>query len=219
MGSIRASGYPDECALHCQATPHLGLRDSEVRTLMGWIHETDTHVHEAVLTPEFENGEKSFGSTMIDDQPHEIVEMRDSGDNLVRPSAEIVGWVLECDCARRGSDQRDWWEDPERWVRVPSASLQDLDRHRIFAVDDDASFVSEVPGVDAAARRVWVRDHLEPADVRASIRAAVAARKAADAQLDDAVLRARQTGLSWAAIAAEAEMKPQSAHERWKDRT
>lgn len=51
------------------------------------------------------------------------------------------------------------------------------------------------------------------------IRAAVDARRDADALLDAAVAKARQLGRSWADIGAAIGTTRQSANERWKDRT
>jgi hypothetical protein len=109
------------------------------------------------------------------------------------------------------------WTDPVQWARVPSASLEDLARHRVFAPDSDVD-ADDRPEVAEAARAVWQRDHLDPLDVEAEIRAAADARREADARLDVAVARARRLGRSWADIGAAAGMTRQSANERWRDR-
>lgn len=70
-----------------------------------------------------------------------------------------------------------------QWARVPSASLEDLARHRVFAPDSDVD-ADDRPEVAEAARAVWQRDHLDPLDVEAEIRAAADARREADARLD-----------------------------------
>ena len=59
----------------------------------------------------------------------------------------------------------------------------------------------------------------DPLDVDDEIRAAVAARRAADERLDAAVANARRLGRSWAKIGAVAGMTAQSANERWRNRT
>ncbi|SCC51259.1 MULTISPECIES: hypothetical protein [Gordonia] len=186
---------------------------------MGWMHESDTHFHEAGLVAFFEDGAESHGSTMIDGVDYEIVETgRHPDEDRRRPSAEIVGWVLSCDCASRSSSEVSTWTDPVQWTRVPSASLEDLARHHVFAPDTDLD-VNVRPEVAAAAQAVWRREHLEPIDIDDEIRAAVDARRDADAQLDAAVAKARRLGRSWADIGAATGMTRQSANGRWKDRT
>ncbi|QHD88489.1 hypothetical protein GR168_23085 (plasmid) [Gordonia sp. JH63] len=109
------------------------------------------------------------------------------------------------------------WTDPVQWSRVPSASLEDLARHRVFAPDNDVH-ADERPEVAEAARAVWQRDHLDPLDVDAELRTAADSRRDADARLDAAVTKARRLGRSWADIGAAAGMTRQSANERWRDR-
>lgn len=186
---------------------------------MGWIHESGTNLHEAALVAVFEDGAESHGSTMVDGVDYEIVEPgRRSADNRLRPSAELVGWLLRCQCDRSNSSNGSAWTDPMQWSRVPSASLEDLARHRVFAPDTDVH-ADERPEVAEAARAVWRREHLDPINVDDEIRAAVDARRTADALLDAAVAKARQLGRSWADIGAATGMTRQSANERWKDRT
>ena len=69
-----------------------------------------------------------------------------------------------------------------------------------------------------AARAVWQREHLDPINVDDELRAAVTARRDADAQLDAAVAKARRLGRSWADTGAATGMTRQPANERWKDR-
>ncbi|OCH82953.1 hypothetical protein BJF87_19885 [Gordonia sp. CNJ-863] len=109
------------------------------------------------------------------------------------------------------------WTDSVQWMRVPSASLEDLARRQVFAPDTDLD-VNVRPEVAEAARAVWQREHLDPIDVDGEIRVAAAARRDADAQLDAAVVKARRLGRSWADIGAAAGMTRQSANERWRDR-
>ena len=210
---------------------------------MGWIHETETHLHEATLVAVFDDGAQSSGSTMVDGVDYEIVEVgrRQAADAAaraslsvrnrmaalgsdigLRPSAEIARWLLRCDCRRwESSDpyssELSTWTDPVQWTRVPSASLEDLSRHRVFAPDTDIH-ADERPEVAAAAQAVWRREHLDPLDVDDEIRAAADARRDADTRLDAAVARARRLGRSWADIGAAAGMTRQSANERWRDR-
>ena len=186
---------------------------------MGWMHESDTHLHEATLVAVFSDGTESHGSTMVDGVNYEIVEPgRRSAEDRLRPSAEIVGWLMRCHCGRSNSSDGSAWTDPVQWTRVPSASLEDLTRHQVFAPDTDLD-VNARPEVAAAAQALWRREHLDPINVDDEIRAAVNARKDADALLDTAVAKARRLGRSWADIGAATGMTRQSANERWKDRT
>lgn len=185
---------------------------------MGWTHDSDTHFHEAALVAVFEDGAVSRGSTMVDGVDHELVEWgRPPSEDHLRPSAEIVGWLLTCDCASRFSSEVSTWTDSVQWSRVPSASLEDLTCHRVFAPDTDLD-VNVRHEVAEAARTVWQRQHLDPIDVADEIQAAADARRDADGRLDAAVAKARRLGRSWADIGAAAGMTRQSANERWKDR-
>ncbi|PYE13570.1 hypothetical protein DFR67_116124 [Williamsia limnetica] len=185
---------------------------------MGWMHESDAHLHEAALVAVFEDGTESHGSTMVDGVDYELVDPGRRGQDRLRPSTEIVGWVLSCDCASRSSSEVLTWTYPVQWARVPSASLEDLARHRVFAPDTDVH-ADDRPEVAEAAHAVWRREHLDPIDVDDEIQAAAEARRNADARLDAAVAEARRLGRSWADIGAAAGMTRQSANERWKDRT
>jgi len=102
---------------------------------------------------------------------------------------------------------------------VPSASLEFVERGRVFAGDDDVSCAGDRDDVREAAQDVWMREHIEPLDVDDEIRAAVTARREADDQLAAAVSKARQVGLSWARIGAAVGITAQSAHERWNGRS
>lgn len=185
---------------------------------MGWMHESDTHLHEAALVAVFDDGTESLGSTVVDGVDYDIVELgRHPDEDRRRPSAEIVGWRLSCNCARRSSSEVSTWTDPAQWARVPSASLEDLARRRVYAPDTDVH-ADERPEVAEAARAVWRRQHLDPIDVDDEIQAAVEARRDADVRLDAAVAKARLLGRSWADIGAAAGMTRQSANERWRDR-
>lgn len=190
------------------------------------MHESESCMHEASLAPVFEDGAMSGGSTMTDadgvhrpDTSFEVVRTESGGEEH-RLSAEVVGWVLVCDCYGRemSHGRHERWIDSQRWLRVPSRSLEDLARFRIFATDQEAPEPEERDEVEEAVLSRWRREHLTPLDVDDEIRAAMSARRAADAQLDAAVARARKVGRSWAKIGAAAGMTAQSANERWRDR-
>ena len=73
--------------------------------------------------------------------------------------------------------------------------LGDLARHQVFAPDADLD-VTVRPEVAAAAQAVWRREHLDPINVDDEIRAAMDARRDADAPLDTTVAKARRIGRS-----------------------
>jgi hypothetical protein len=64
-----------------------------------WEHHGRTCLHEATLAPVFEDGVRSVGTTVVDGTPYELLgNSTDADIESQRPSAEIVAWVLECDC-------------------------------------------------------------------------------------------------------------------------
>lgn len=84
---------------------------------MGWMHESDTHFHEATLVAVFDDGAESLGSTMVNGVDYDIVEWgQHPNEDRRRPSAEIVGWRLACNCARRSSSEVSTWTDPVQWA-------------------------------------------------------------------------------------------------------
>lgn len=170
--------------------------------------------------PVFEDGVRSTGSTMVDGIACEVVELGTSPhDDVHRPASEAVGWILRCECRPLNRSGGTAWEDPTRWVRVPSASLEDLDRRRLFAADEDVSDAGMRPDVAENARAAWRREHLDPSEALDAIHNAAADRSEAERKLDAAVAAARQHGHSWADIGQAAGMTRQSANERWRNRT
>lgn len=181
---------------------------------MGWIHEDSSSTHEAGFVAVFDDGTESRGQTAVDGVVHEIVG--ESGES--RPSAEIVGWVLRCHCHSTFPAPSSW-DDPDRWTRCPSESLEDLPRKRVFAPDDEIADITFRGDVVEAAQAVWMREHVLPHGCIDAIRRAATARRAAEDQLDEAVAVARRLGRSWTDIGRAAGMTRQSANERWRDRT
>jgi hypothetical protein len=106
------------------------------------------------------------------------------------------------------------WASQQLWTRVPSPLQHNRSAYRIYAADDD---VDDVDGGEThnAAHAQWRAGHVDELDAAGVIKGALAAVHAAEEQLDNAVLRARHAGLSWARIGDAANMSAQAAHERW----
>jgi hypothetical protein len=98
---------------------------------------------------------------------------------------------------------------------VPSLTLQDVAAGKIYASDDDVADVNIRTDVEAAARTLLRREHLDGDIASVEIQAARQEVANAQARLDAAVQAARAAGLSWAAIGDAAGMAGQSAHQRW----
>lgn len=109
------------------------------------------------------------------------------------------------------------WVGQQFWTRVPSPVRHDPNAFRIYAADENVLDVT-VGDASTAGHAVWSNEHINDIDAAAEIRAALAAIRAGERQLDRAVLQARTRQLSWAKIGAAAEMSAQSAHERWAQR-
>lgn len=134
---------------------------------------------------------------------------------VTRPSAEVIGWRVCCECSgRRGVG----WASSDLIVRVPSTVLEDLAQLRVYAGDDDVPYVGDRPDVEDAARALWVRQHAGAANALRSIREAAQAVSEAQRELDLAVRHGRDTGASWEEIGRATGMARQSAHQRWGNR-
>jgi hypothetical protein len=135
-----------------------------------------------------------------------------------RPAGDVIGWRVVCNCYAPGDvmPSKRWFSQRLR-TRVPSPVRHDPNAFRIYAADDD---ILDVVSGDAhtAGHAVWWDEHISDIDAEADIRAALAAIRAGEQQLDWAVLQARAKQMSWAKIGAAAEMSAQSAHERWAQR-
>lgn len=191
---------------------------------MGWIHDVDDTYHEAFLAPAFEDGTRGIGvSTGKTSQAGQIIigieyvgERGAITDELyaTRPAATAIGWRIECHCTL-GPGQR-----PATWLsdllpRVPSTALEDLEIGRFYATDEDVEHLGDLEKYEDAARAIWRRHHINPADSLASITAARRKVTEAEQVLDLAVARARATGQTWEAIGRAAGITRQSAHARW----
>ncbi|QZH69411.1 AsnC family protein [Mycolicibacterium farcinogenes] len=137
---------------------------------------------------------------------------------LTRPAGAVIGWRAVCNCYGAGDLMpTKHWSSQHLWSRVPSPIRHDPSAFRIYAADEDVLDVI-TSDADAVAHDVWWNDHIKAVDVEAAIETALAAIRAGEVQLDEAVIRARQNRMSWAKIGAAAGMSPQAAHERWSKR-
>lgn len=192
--------------------------------LDGMTWKTDDGAHESYILPEFADGVRGLGITSNKVEWDEVivqVEYPEDGeiDYLVRPAAEVVGWRLVCDCI----------DDPEldgrpshQWigpliVRVPSKALEDVAAGRIYAPDDHVPDVNENDDEDRLAplELQWRREHVDNLEELTRLRRIRSHLRAADVELEEAVMAARAAGFSWEAIGANLGMTRQSAHGRW----
>ncbi len=187
---------------------------------MGWL--TEDGRHEGYLAPMFGDGQRGRGVTAGSVPPDEVVvgaeTQREDGSWTwpTRPSGEVTGWVVCCDCYSNTS-----FGAPSSWIgpgftRVPSKTLEDLPARRIFAADDHVAYVSERDDVHDTAVELWRSEHTFGTDALTEVQAAAAAAAQAKLRLDAAVALARHSGASWADIGRAAGMTRQSAQERWR---
>ncbi|WP_066904301.1 AsnC family protein [Mycolicibacterium houstonense] len=187
--------------------------------------------HEGFLVAEFDDGKRALGisGTSIpvghlavdqygDGSFGQEAASRHGGDGAfhTRPAGEVIGWRIACNCYSAGDTMPSKrWFSQQLWVRVPSPVQHNPAAFRIYAADDD---IYDVDTTDPAAHDVWWNEHINAIDAAAGIEAALATIRAGEAQLDEAVIRAREKRLSWAKIGAAAGISPQAAHERWSKR-
>jgi len=204
---------------------------------MGWEYcstgEQGSEWHEGYMVAEFEDGLRALGISGAGIPPgHLAVDQygdgtfgqdavrRHGGDAafLTRPAGDVIGWRVFCNCYAAGDSMpTKRWFSQQLWTRVPSPVRHDPNAFRIYAADDD--ILDVVSGdVYTAGHAVWSSEHINDIDAEADIRAAVAAIRSGEEQLDEAVLQARAKQLSWAKIGAAAQMSAQAAHERWAQR-
>ncbi|MGD7708131.1 hypothetical protein [Microlunatus sp. Y2014] len=186
---------------------------------MGWLSEDN--LHEGYLVPQFADGQRGRGTTGGNVPDDEIVvgpevEQPDGAwVHPTRPAGEVSGWVVCCDCYREsGFDAPSTWVGPV-FARVPSAALQDLAARKVYAADEGVAYVGDADTVDAAARDLWMSEHVFGLDALSEVEAATSAVESARQRLDTAVLMARSSGASWAAVGRATGMTRQSARERW----
>ena len=187
--------------------------------LMGWV--SDNGLHEGYLVPHFEDGQRGTGTTGGSIPPGHVaigaaVEQPDgSWTPPTRLAGEVIGWVVCCDCYRESS-----FGPPSTWVgptftRVPSPSLQNLNARKLYADDADVAYVGEDVAVSEAVHALWKSEHVFGIDALGEVEAAATALGTAKQRLDTAVMMARSSGSSWAAIGRATSMTRQSAQERW----
>ena len=166
--------------------------------------------------PEVDNGDRGIGVTGGGIPfGHVAVERLDDGSFRTRPTGEVVGWRVLCDCyLYPNSGRTKVWASEQLWTRVPSQLQHNPRTFRIYASDENVEDVDR-DETHNAAHALWRAEHIDELDAAGVIKGALAAVHAAEEQLDNAVLRARQASLSWARIGEAANMSAQGAHERW----
>ena len=186
---------------------------------MGWVSEDGRH--EGYLVPQFVDGQRGAGVTggsIPRDQVATGVEVQAEDGTWsypLRPAGEVTGWVICCDCYARDSFRPTTWVGPV-FTRVASQALEDLDKLRLYATDEDVAYASAREDVDEAVLSLWRTEHVFATDALSEVEAASAAAAAARHRLDAAVTFARHGGASWAAIGRATGMTRQSAQERWR---
>lgn len=85
------------------------------------------------------------------------------------------------------------WFSQQLWKRVPSPVRHDPKAFRIYAADED--ILDVISGAAyTAAHDTWWNEHINDVDAEAAIKAALAAIRVGEGQLDQAVVRARRKG-------------------------
>lgn len=187
---------------------------------MGWV--TDDGLHEGFLVAMFADGQRAAGVTsgaIADDQVvvgREVEQPDGTWAWPTRPAAEVTGWVLCCDCSTRGRfGAPDVWVGPV-FTRVPSKALEALADRRIFAADEDVPFVAERDDVEKVSYELWRSEHTFNVDALGELESAAESLSQAKLRVEAAVVLARHSGASWAAIGRATGMTRQSAQERWR---
>jgi hypothetical protein len=168
---------------------------------LGWI--SDDASHEGYLVPHFLDGQRAAAVTggSIPEDQIAVGEGEIDHDGALayrtRPAAEVVGWVVCCNCA--AGRAMTTWTGPT-FTRVPSPSLESIRARRVFAADDKVPYVGERPEVEDAARELWRLEHVFGTDAVGEVQAAAAAAAQSDLRLETAVALARHSGASWETI-------------------
>lgn len=171
---------------------------------MSWTNEDGEH--EGWAAAEFPDGRVSTAQAadgLIVQTPEDAVSAASLAGADVVNGRSAVGWRGLCSCGWRGPLHR----------RVPAASAADPARRLVYWASPTA-WAEPAGSTSDAIHQEW-KAHL-PSPTIVGVKAAAAAARKADDALDEAVLRARLDGATWAAIGDAAGMTRQSANERWK---
>lgn len=187
---------------------------------MAWSYASDSpghdEWHEGYFVPEFADGERGFGVSVAAGADRIPVEELEDGTFRYRLAAEVAGWRICCDCYLHANEgPTEMWVSQQFWTRVASPVQQDAKAFRIFAADDSVTDPTFADDVEAAAQDLWWCEHVAELDAIGALAGSVALSHAAASAMDDAVLKSRGVGLSWAKIGATLNMSPQAAHQRW----
>ena len=172
---------------------------------MGYV--TDDGLHEGWDSAEFPDGRFSMGFGSGGTFVRRMGPTRDpDGGREVVDGRAAIGWRGLCECGWRGP----------LWAKVTAPDDEDRAAHKVY--DPEPSEYADAPRwLEEAIHQEW-RGHLPPQSLT-DVRAAAEAVSRAQAELNDAVRRARGDGSSWAAIGEAAGITRQSAYERWADST
>ncbi|GAC62368.1 hypothetical protein [Gordonia sihwensis] len=185
---------------------------------MGWIHSTDDETHDMWIQPLFVDEPGTSASTMRDGVT--MIGIGRPGEDAWRPAGEVIAWQIVCDCERNTGELRSHrrrWASRDRWIRVPSPSLEDVAAGRVYADDDATADLDWREDLIEAAKAIWRHEHLRLVDVDEEISIALAAHRAAAVAIDVAIARARRAGRTWEQIGYAAGMSAPGANSRWKE--
>lgn len=156
--------------------------------------------HEGYVAPLFGDGALGIGW-----EPRGVTVSRRPGperplaERQIRRGSDAVGWMGVCGCGWRGA--------PYRWVHVPEAE----ERGALTAYSPDSFPPS---WVEEAVRLDW-RRHADRHEAVNEVAAMALEVERANRRLEEAVMRARTAGSSWASVGGAAGISGQAAHERW----
>jgi hypothetical protein len=165
-----------------------------------------------MLTGNLVKGGRSMG-VVTDDGRHEMYAACVLADGSVVSSssgldgADVVGWVVRCDCAGESTEPRT--TTLARWERVP-VEREDLGQGLVACDGRDVLRLYDRDDVARCMDRLFDA-HLAPERIgRAAVGVGAASRR-----LDQAVEDGREAGLSWADVGRAVGITRQAARERW----
>lgn len=165
---------------------------------MGW--QTGDGSHEGWAAPLFADGALGSGWDSGGVMVTDLADRRLSWEERqIRPDADVIGWVAVCGCGWRGIP----------YTRARTPEDENRSERRWYSPDSFA------PGsLEESVHEEW-KAHTAPGEAVSEVAELAGELSVATIRLNDAVVRARAAGASWASIGRAAGMTRQSAHERW----